>query len=67
MDKSIGALWKKDGSKGPFFSGNIEINGMKLEIIAFVERDKKNPKGPDIKIYISKPREQKPADTGLPF
>jgi hypothetical protein len=47
--KSIGALWTKEGNKGKYLSGNIELNGHKLNISIF-RNDKAEGKKPDYKI-----------------
>jgi hypothetical protein len=51
----LGALWEKNGSKGPYLTG--EINGVK--VVAFpVER--KSDKSPAWRVLKSKPREDAP-------
>lgn len=55
-EKSIGALWAKSGKSGDYFTGNIEINGEKIAIVAFYNANKKNPKEPDYRILKSVPR-----------
>lgn len=48
----LGALWEKNGSKGPYLTG--EINGVK--VVCFpVER--KSDKSPAWRVMKSKPRE----------
>lgn len=52
----LGALWEKNGAKGPYLTG--EINGVK--VVAFpVER--KSDKSPSWRVMKSKPREDAPA------
>ena len=58
--ESLGALWKRQGTKGEFFTGNIEVNGTKLDIVIFSNDKGDNPKRPDYKIYKSQPK-------GAPF
>lgn len=59
QEKSIGALWAKKSTKGAdYFSGTIELNGEKIQIVAFYNANKKNPKEPDYRILKSKPKEQ---------
>ena len=38
-DREVGALWRKGGDK-PFYSGNLTINGEKLEIVIFTNKFK---------------------------
>jgi len=56
-EKPVGALWKKEGQYGHYYSGEIEINGEKIRIVCFANQHKKESKHPDYKIYISKPKE----------
>jgi len=52
----IGALWEKSGQYGTFYSGNIEIDGKKYEIVASVVLEKTKETSPDLLIKLSKPR-----------
>lgn len=57
MDKPIGALWSKTSGKGTdFFTGNVEIDGIKTDIVIFKNDKGDNEKRPDYKIYVSKPK-----------
>jgi hypothetical protein len=53
MRKKIGALWTKMGSHGVFYSGEVIINGEAEKVVAFINRDKKNPNQPDIDILLT--------------
>jgi hypothetical protein len=76
-EKSIGGLWVKDSNKGKFFSGVIEIDGKRTSIVVFKNKFKEEEKHPDYKIFLSRPKEQKPKpevepeipedDSDLPF
>lgn len=61
MDDSIGALWAKKTRNGDdFFTGSIELNGEKTNIVVFYNKSKiKNEKAPDYRILIAKPQEPK--------
>lgn len=59
-NKSIGALWEKKSGKGTWFSGSIETNGEKIQIVVFKNDYKKEEKHPDYKIFVSKPKENHP-------
>lgn len=53
MKESIGALWKKTSKKGvEFFSGSVEINNQKLDVVVFTNNKTKETH-PDYKIYLS--------------
>lgn len=65
--KEYGALWCKKSGKGmDFMSGTLELNGQKVEVVAFLNSNKKNPKEPDWRLYESKPREQTQVENALP-
>ena len=77
-DKNIGALWLKEGAKGKYFSGNVEINGQKTNIVIFRNTLKQpGEKTPDYRIFLQQPREDIPEaaprasahgdDSDLPF
>lgn len=56
-DAELGALWEKQGSKGPYLTG--EINGVK--VVCFRNtRGENNPKAPAWRVMKSKPREDAP-------
>ncbi len=57
-DDSIGALWRKEGVKGPYYTGLIEINGEKINIVAFPNKLKKSENSPDVRILRSKTKEE---------
>lgn len=50
----IGALWKKEGKKSPFYSGKVkDSNGKDVEIVCFPNTHKNAENQPDIRIYIN--------------
>lgn len=57
QNKSIGALWGKTGKSGQWFSGIVEINGVKKSIVIFANRNKIEDRHPDWVILESKPKE----------
>lgn len=58
MSDNIGALWLKDGKKGKFFSGSIELEGIKTQIVVFKNTKKTKENHPDYNILLSKPRQE---------
>lgn len=73
-DKSIGALWQKQSQKGTWFSGNIEVDGKKYQIVAFPNNYKTEDKHPDFRILQAEPKtevvrvEKEPEDDeSMPF
>ena len=74
--KKIGALWVKDSKSGQkFFSGEIEINGIKNNIIIFKNKYRENDKQPGYNIFLgdeSRPQQkpepqQKSFEDDIPF
>ena len=54
--KAIGALWKKESKAGNvYLSGQIEVNGNKINLVVFKNNYKEQKKHPDYKIYLSEP------------
>lgn len=67
----IGALWRKDGPKGPFYSGVLEKKKEDgsvsvTEIVIFPNGYKEKPNHPDLVIYLSEPREPRQAPQTAP-
>lgn len=46
----IGALWKKNGARGEFFSGEIEVGGVKQRVVVFPVGRKASDKAPDYRV-----------------
>lgn len=55
--KKIGALWLKEGPKGKFMSGEIEIGGQTHRIMVFKNNYKDAPNKPDYTINTDAPDE----------
>lgn len=66
--KSNGALWQKSDKNGnPYFSGQIEIDGVKYGFKAFSNKKEKEVH-PDFKIYLDTPKEEKKEEPNdVPF
>jgi hypothetical protein len=62
-EDEIGALWEKDGAKGPFMSGKIGDQA----VVAFRNDKKKNPREPDWRILKAQPRPKPATDTDGPI
>lgn len=56
----LGVLWSKTSPRGEYFTGSIEINGEKHQIVVFKNGNKKSDKAPDWRILRSKPRTDAP-------
>ena len=55
--REIGALWKKEGNGNPFYSGKVKVGDKEVEIVCFSNKHKTEDKHPDIRIYISEPKQ----------
>lgn len=56
--KNIGILYERHGKKGLFYSGFVEVNGQKQEIVIFKNDRPKSDKSPHMTIYPAMPRQQ---------
>lgn len=57
-ENELGCLWEKSGSKGPYFTGTLEIDGTKHAVVVFKNGNKKSDKAPDWRILKAQPRQQ---------
>lgn len=74
----LGVLWEKTGGKGQYFTGSIEIDGVKHPVVVF-KNTKRSDKAPDWRImkpqphkeatesHLPAPREASDADFEPPF
>lgn len=53
----IGALWIKQGSKGDYLTGKIEIDGVSVDVVCFAVKSA-HAKAPAWRVLKSKPRTQ---------
>lgn len=60
QEGSIGALWARKSQNGDYFTGNVEVDGKKVSIVAFYNKNKKEEKHPDYRIYVRKPKDEVP-------
>lgn len=58
----LGVLWEKSGKKGPYFTGTLEIDGVKHPIVVFKNGNKRSEKAPDWRILKPTPREPRQDD-----
>ncbi len=57
--KPIGSLWRKESKKGlKYFSGIIEIDNEKVNIVGFKNNKKKNENSPDVLLYVSEQKKE---------
>ena len=58
-EQSIGALWVKEGKKGKYFTGVVELGDRKVKVVVFKNGYKDKENQPDWRIFESKPMEQR--------
>jgi uncharacterized protein (DUF736 family) len=56
--KELGALWKRESSNGPYYTGTFDAGNGPIKIVCFANKHKKEEKHPDIRIYESKEETQ---------
>lgn len=69
QERELGALWAKKSNNGSqYMTGHIEVKGEsgKVQLVVFKNKSKynedgtvKNEKAPDLRIYLSEPKEQR--------
>jgi len=56
--RELGALWKKKSTTQTYLTGHLSFeDGERINVVVFSNKNKKNDKAPDFRIYVS---EQKP-------
>jgi len=53
-EREIGAFWTKEGPKGKYLTGSVLLDGSKVRVVMFPNRNKNNDKAPDYRLYLSK-------------
>lgn len=56
-ERELGALWVKNGRSGDFLSGHCSVDGQRVEMVVFRNKNKTSDKAPDYILYKSKPME----------
>jgi uncharacterized protein (DUF736 family) len=61
QQREIGAFWTKDGPKGKYLSGSLEVDELgvkkKMKVVMFPNRYKDKDNKPDYVLYVSKDSE----------
>jgi len=66
-ENEIGALWTRQGARGAYMSGKIEINGEEISIVCFALK-KASENSPDWRVLKSVPRKNAPqAQIEVPY
>ena len=58
-ERELGALWVKNGRSGDFLSGHCLVDGSRVEMVVFRNKNKTSDRAPDYILYKSKPLDQK--------
>jgi len=67
QEDDIGALWKKKSAKGnTYLSGSVQVGEFKIKVVGFINKEKKNEREPDIRLYKSKPPQRQAAPSPPP-
>jgi hypothetical protein len=55
-----GAFWEKVSGKGDkYYSGVLDIDDKKVDVVLFIQKVKKTEKSPDLTLIESKPLDKK--------
>ena len=77
--KKVGSLWEQESRGGkPYWSGNVTVGGVQINISVWPNDKGDNPKRPDFRLMLQEddekpdspsgaPYEPPPADDDLPF
>ena len=67
--RELGALWKKKSATQTYLTGHLSFeDGERINVVVFSNKNKKNDKAPDFRIYVSEQKQQtaKPAVVATP-
>jgi len=53
-ERELGALWVKSGRSGDFLTGHCLVDGNRVEMVVFRNKNKTSDKAPDYIMYKSK-------------
>jgi hypothetical protein len=62
--RKVGALWKKDGKNGTFYSGTLDAEAMKSGLVGGETRlllfpvKNKRERGPDVELFCVPPQDR---------
>lgn len=65
-ERELGALWVKNGKSSDFLSGHVAMEGQRVDIVVFRNKNKTSDRGPDYILYKSKPLDQHSIVTKTP-
>lgn len=57
--RELGALWKKKSATQTYLTGHLSFeDGERINVVIFSNKNKKNDKAPDFRVYVSEPKTQ---------
>lgn len=57
--RELGALWKKKSATQTYLTGHLSFeDGERINVVVFSNKNKKNDKAPDFRVYVSEPKTQ---------
>lgn len=57
--RELGALWKKKSATQTYLTGHLSFeDGERINVVVFSNKNKKNDKAPDFRVYVSEQRPQ---------
>jgi len=56
-ERELGALWVKNGKSSDFLSGHVLMEGQRVDLVVFRNKNKTSDRAPDYILYKSKPME----------
>jgi len=56
--KKVGALWLKEGAKGKYMSGEIEVGDQKISVLVFRNDKDGQEKRPDYRVFVPEDDEE---------
>lgn len=61
-NEKLGALWENNGPKGKYYTGEVEVDGVKVKVVCFPNGYKETDRHPDLIIYKSRPKNETPEE-----
>jgi len=66
-ERELGALWVKNGKSSDFLSGHVLMEGQRVDLVVFRNKNKTSDRAPDYILYKSKPLDQNSVVTKTPI
>lgn len=64
--RELGALWKKKSPTQTYLTGHLSLqDGERINVVVFSNKNKKNDKAPDFRVYVSEQKPQAAANNAV--